>query len=327
MADVRMKSLDGWRGISIALVLAGHLLPLGPGAWQLNAATAGAGMAVFFILSGFLITTLLLKDPRVGAFLTRRLLRILPLAWLAMVIVLSWRGATPAQWLRHLTFTANWEPMALGPATGHLWSLCVEIQFYLTVALLVGVAGRRGLWLLPLLALIVTALRIGYGKPTAINTLYRVDEILAGCTLALLYTHQPEWARRLFSALPLWGWMALVLASAHPRLTALNYLRPYLAMAMIGATLLPPAAPPGAAMRGFMAALQGRTLAYLATISYALYVVHGCLGDTWLGTGATFEKYAKRPLMIGLTFVLAHLSTFYYESHFMAWGKRLTRRA
>ena len=64
--------------------MAGHWLPLGPKAWELNGAVAASGMALFFTLSGFLITQLLLRDDRVGPFLIRRLFRILPLAWMAM---------------------------------------------------------------------------------------------------------------------------------------------------------------------------------------------------------------------------------------------------
>ena len=57
----RFQSLDGWRGLSILFVLAGHLLPLGPKSWQMNSSVAAAGMAVFFILSGFLITNILFR--------------------------------------------------------------------------------------------------------------------------------------------------------------------------------------------------------------------------------------------------------------------------
>ena len=81
--ESRLQLLDGWRGISISLVLAGHLLPLGPKSLQINPTATAAGMAMFFILSGFLITSLLLRDDHIGRFLVRRFARIVPLAWLA----------------------------------------------------------------------------------------------------------------------------------------------------------------------------------------------------------------------------------------------------
>jgi peptidoglycan/LPS O-acetylase OafA/YrhL len=55
----RFPALDGWRGISILLVLGGHLFPLGPKSLNMNECIAALGMAIFFTLSGFLITTTL----------------------------------------------------------------------------------------------------------------------------------------------------------------------------------------------------------------------------------------------------------------------------
>jgi hypothetical protein len=80
--ESRLPVLDGWRGLSIVLVLAAHLLPLGPTGLDLNAAVAAAGMALFFTLSGFLITGFLLRNDNVDEFLISRLARIVPLAWL-----------------------------------------------------------------------------------------------------------------------------------------------------------------------------------------------------------------------------------------------------
>ena len=84
MSVKRLGVLDGWRGISILLVLLGHLFPVGPKAWGLNGAVASAGMAIFFTLSGFLITSVLLNDSNVRRFLIHRVMRIVPLAWLAI---------------------------------------------------------------------------------------------------------------------------------------------------------------------------------------------------------------------------------------------------
>ena len=84
----RFQVLDGWRGISILLVLATHLLPLGPKIWRLNASTGNLGMSLFFALSGFLITKNLLEHGDIRAFFIRRIFRILPLAYLYLVIVL-----------------------------------------------------------------------------------------------------------------------------------------------------------------------------------------------------------------------------------------------
>lgn len=317
----RIGMLDGWRALSILAVMAGHWLPLGPKAWMLNAATAASGMALFFILSGFLITQLLLRDGRVVPFLIRRLFRILPLVWFAMLVLALVLPANRELLVANLAFYANLPPSQLMEGGNHLWSLCVEVQFYLAVALIVGVAGRRALYILPLLALGVTALRIYSGEPISIVTWHRIDEILAGCSLALFVHHVgPEIAtRRLPRWLPLVLGVAL-LAASHPSLPEWNYVRPYLAAATIGSSLY--SCPDW--MRRIWTGAGAR---YIAEISYALYVVHGMLTATWLGgiEASTFERYIRRPLLIAATFALAHVSTFYYEQRFTALGKRIAR--
>ena len=90
----QLPVLNGWRGLSILLVLSAHLLPLGPKPWQLNHTAGLLGMVLFFILSGFLIPTALLREPRVRAFLVRRFARVVPLAWLYFVIALLATDAT-----------------------------------------------------------------------------------------------------------------------------------------------------------------------------------------------------------------------------------------
>jgi len=107
VANQRFASLDGWRGISILLVLATHLLPLGPKVFRLNETTGPMGMALFFTLSGFLITNFLLHRSSVTDFLIRRLFRIIPLAWLYITIALYISSSTPDVWRAHLLFYAN----------------------------------------------------------------------------------------------------------------------------------------------------------------------------------------------------------------------------
>ena len=317
----RFAMLDGWRALSILLVLAGHLLPIGPGSWQLNGPVAAMGMAIFFTLSGFLITRFLsAPGADVRVFIIRRFFRIVPLAWIAMAVALILAHGTISQWIANLLFYANLPPFRLVDTASHLWSLCVEMQFYVAVALLVTVAGRRGLYALPLLCLAVTGLRIATGTQISIVTWLRVDEILAGATLALAYG---GW----FGDRPmrLLGWinplilLPLVLLASDERAGAFDYLRPYLAAGMVGASLVN-------APRLLAWAFESRWAGYVATISYALYIIHGVLRMTWLGTGTGLAKYAKRPLLFAATFALAHVSTFWFEQPCIAYAKRLTRR-
>ncbi len=316
----RIPILDGWRALSILLVLAGHLLPIGPHRWGMNAAVAGTGMALFFTLSGFLITQFMLHRPDVRAFLIRRLFRIVPLAWLAMLILAAATRASPQTVTANLLFVANLMPMRLLHGGEHLWSLCVEVQFYAAVALIVAVAGAGGLRTLPVLCVAVTIGRVADGALMSNYTWQRIDEILAGATLALL--HAQLIARPVRRNMPVWlplVLLALTVAAANEATGALNYLRPYLAAAAIGTSIV--AAP--ARMRALFSSRPAR---YIAEISFALYVFHGMLAATWLGSGDTLVRYAKRPLLFAVTFAAAHLSTFRFEHPMIALGKRIEQR-
>ncbi len=317
----RLQVLDGWRGISILLVLAGHLFPLGPHAWQLNGSIASSGMAIFFILSGFLISSILLKDQNIAHFLTRRFLRIVPLAWLAIFITLIATSAPLSAYLPHLLFYANWPPMALIEPTGHLWSLCVEMQFYILIALLIATFKQRTFVILPLLCVAITAFRFSNHAPMSINTYYRLDEILAGCILAIIYHRPAGRLTNFISQLNPVYLFPLLMISAHPDGGLMNYARPYIALLMVGSTLF------SNDNAWYNTYLKSRFLFYIASISYALYVIHGGLMHTWLGEGDKLEKYLKRPLLLAVTFGLAHISSFYYEKYWMNLGKKLTKKA
>jgi peptidoglycan/LPS O-acetylase OafA/YrhL len=316
-AEAHLAALDGWRGLSVLAILACHLLPLGPNAWGLNATAGPLGMALFFTLSGFLICRFLLHKPDVVEFLIRRFARIVPLAWAAMAIFLWWADADRDTWLANFLFYANLPPQQMTRAGSHLWSLCVEVQFYVAIAFVVAVAGRRGLYVLPLAALAITLHRIEMGATVDIVTTRRADEVLAGATLALVFEGRfGERARQALRHCRAWWLLPLLVLSSHPRLEALNYARPYIAAMLVGGSLV---AAPALLHR----VLASRVLGYVATTSYALYVIHHGLIYTWLGSGETLERYLKRPLLIALTFALAHASTFWYERRFMEWAKQL----
>lgn len=324
-ASEHLSVLDGWRGISILLVLAAHLLPLGPAEWQLNVSAGILGMVFFFVLSGFLVTRILLRQAEVGGFLIRRLFRIVPLAWAYLLLMpalapLVEPDLSVTSWAARFLFYANLAPAALSPLTAHLWSLGVEVQFYLGIALLVLIGRQRALLVVPLLCLGFTALRIADGMHVSILTQYRVDEILAGASLALIYQHPAGRLVRCRLA-RCQGVAALILLAlaSHPASGALNYLRPYLAAFVVGSTLLNPNAQMGPLLRH-------RTLAYVASISFALYVIHPALAASWLGDGTGWDKYGKRPLLFLALWLIAHVVSRQFERRFIALGKRLARR-
>jgi peptidoglycan/LPS O-acetylase OafA/YrhL len=144
MFNSRLPSLDGWRAISIILVLGAHSsvafgFPKSLDSlfnWSFD---GRLGVRFFFVISGFLITWLMLvekaKTGRVNLrhFYVRRALRILPvyaafLATLGLIQINSSYHQNAVQWIGNLTFITDF---AVAQWTnGHLWSLAVEEQFY-----------------------------------------------------------------------------------------------------------------------------------------------------------------------------------------------------
>ena len=313
----RLPVLDGWRATSILLVLCAHWFPVDwllPG---LNYTAGAAGMALFFNLSGFLILSFLLGGEPLGRFVIKRITRIVPVAWLAVFILAAFGTYSAIDITRNLLFVANLPPASLLKGGEHLWSLGVEMQFYAAAALICILAGRKGLYIVPLAALAVTAARVVAGEPISIVTWHRVDEILAGGSLALLFRHGRH---VLLNRLPFILYALFFFACCHPWSGPLQYLRPYAGMLLIGSTL-------SSMPKLVETLLVNRLMRYVAEVSYAVYVFHGMLVHTWLGTGSRVEMGLKRPLLVAATFAAAHLSTRYFERPVMRFALNLYGRS
>lgn len=309
--------LDGFRALSILAVLAAHMLPLGPSDWALNATSGYMGMSVFFALSGFLITRVLWDNQNVQSFFIRRFARIVPLTFLiSLLYALGLEGRFDTFLATNL-YVLNYWTEAIAPSVSPLWSLGVEMQFYLAIGLAVWLFGRQGLWLVPVAALVVLILRIDQQAFGRIATHVRVDEILSGAMLAVLWIARPQ----VFPVLARFFWPLTILwaLSCWPPSGALGYARPYLSMGMIGAVM-------GMQSGWQVRVLSAGPLRYIAVISFALYVWHSPFRFGWFAGGDAWERYLiRRPLGIAATFALAHASTFYYEKFFTDWARRYTR--
>jgi peptidoglycan/LPS O-acetylase OafA/YrhL len=149
----RLPALDGVRAIAISLVLAGHVMIAESALANYGELVGGVGVTIFFVLSGFLVTRVMLLDEartgrlRLGRFYVRRALRIFPafytfLAVLTVLSALQLRpGIEPHSWwasaLYFRNFTgSDWD-------TGHLWSLSLEEQFYALWPIVFAVLRRR----------------------------------------------------------------------------------------------------------------------------------------------------------------------------------------
>jgi peptidoglycan/LPS O-acetylase OafA/YrhL len=318
----RLVVLDGWRAISILLVLGAHMLPLGPKRFELNATSGYLGMSLFFTLSGFLITCQLHERPNVRAFFVRRFFRILPLAYLAIVADVLLNSSSLSHLLLNFAFAQTYVESAILPDLGHFWSLCVEIHFYLFIGFLTLTTRLRGFLVVPLIWAVIVAARV-YSDRTGgrIHTHMRVDEILSGCMLALLFLGRfGSRARSLLAKVPFAAAVAFLLLACHPYLIPLHGFRGLAASSVVGITLL-------SESPNRYRLLGARPLRYLAEVSFALYVLHPFSMHGWLGVAPNpTQKYLKRILCFGITFGLAHISTYYYEMRFIQWGKRLCKR-
>jgi peptidoglycan/LPS O-acetylase OafA/YrhL len=203
---VHIPALDGLRGLAIVLVIIFHFTVHQRGADGirrviLHAGNAGwIGVDLFFVLSGFLITSILLDAKGTQGyfrnFYMRRVLRIFPLYYgtllVAFVLVpLFHQVAVKNQWALWV-YLANFFP-ARDSAFIHFWSLAVEEQFYLVWPAIVLLLGRRGL-IGVCIAVIATALACRvYRVDARLNTELtyymihcRMDSLAVGALLAVL---------------------------------------------------------------------------------------------------------------------------------------------
>src|SRR5205823_5533248 len=131
-----------------------------------------------------------------------------------IVVVLLILHKGPAFYAAHGLFLINYQNEYVTDLTGHFWSLCVEVQFYLGTSILVWVMEKRGLLLLPVVGLGVTVLRVWTGTHYSIVTHLRVDEILAGATLALIMSGTlPRILKSALFHIPWFVWLTGLLIS------------------------------------------------------------------------------------------------------------------
>ncbi len=207
MQSSRIPSLDGLRALSISFVLLGHFafsagFPIDRSWW--TDAYAHYGVRIFFVISGFLITTLLMREREetgtinLKQFYIRRVYRIFPAAYFYLfVVTIVFYSSLPFKYLvtayTYLTSYAVHSPWILR----HLWSLSVEEQFYLVWPVVMGlgvlVAPRLAfgaLALAPLLRFVLVKIGPPLGAPYVIDSIFPcvIDSLAAGCLLALYQT-------------------------------------------------------------------------------------------------------------------------------------------
>lgn len=246
-----------------------------------------AGVNLFFVLSGFLITSILIesraKEKYFRNFYARRALRIWPVYILVLVVCYAnapwfvggsvWNAVRSAPWWAYLLFLQNLFHLVLPPALGQTWSLAIEEQYYFLWAPIVRFLRQPWQLAALLIAVLVACplLRLGHHSwITPTHTLIHLDGIALGSLLALgLY--ELAIGRRV------WLWIGvsafifgIIAATTFAGGTA--FLDSALAVAFAGAVL---ASMASTGLRSPLHALLRRgPLAFYGRISYGLYMIH-----------------------------------------------------
>jgi peptidoglycan/LPS O-acetylase OafA/YrhL len=300
----RLLELDGLRALAILPVLLYHSYPrnvpvlsaLGEAGWM--------GVDLFFVLSGYLITGILVntvhREHYYRNFIARRAIRIFPLYYVLLLVIIltaQWMYGA-ASWGRMQAWGVGWFFVYLGnvrqvwlnhppnvESFSPLWSLQVEEQFYLLFPLAVWLLSRRNLMrLLTVCAVVAPLMRIylWYRHPADTDAMYmltssRIDALSLGGLAALLTLERPAWLRR--ERLMIVGALAGATAFAIGlRYGFLFYHDPL--MRTIGFTpidlccasilclvVLSPES-------RITAALRWKPLVYTGTIAYGMYLLH-----------------------------------------------------
>ena len=356
--------LDGVRGLAILMVMGCH-------AFVSNYESAGrfakligeflhygnAGVDLFFVLSGFLITGILYDslqdDGYFRKFYARRALRLFPLYYGVLLICFLLTGPLRLHW-GHMGWLLildlqNIDPIQIvkhspGPniVLSHFWSLAVEEQFYLFWPLLVySVRSWKGLLRMTLIAsagaLVLRLMLVGHGaSPLAIHvtTICRADSLMLGGALAMLYRSQ-SWARVMKVAPRVFAGAVVVLLGmilfGQPRLAGdpRGFLMwsegfEYTVLALASTGLIAWSLQPGSVCRRMF---ETGPMRFLGKYSYGIYVLHVLVLSAMnlplraALLGATHSKLfavaGAGLTSLAVSIIAAYLSYHLYERRFL----------
>jgi peptidoglycan/LPS O-acetylase OafA/YrhL len=322
----RIPTLDGWRGIAILMVIVCHIsMSLGSGVyWIENLGTHG--VSIFFVLSGYLITSRLLSEHEndgsisLRNFYIRRFFRLMPAAWayllFRVLLALASREAIVSVSLMPSLFCFRNYVNVIGPAaTAHFWSLSIEEQFYFLWPSVLLLSGRKKAFWIAICGSVTVALwryccwnRIAVLHPQMMfETQYRADALLVGCAAALVLPNIRQLLHK-WMAFPLLILMGFRIAIGSP-------LVPLYESIAIALLILITSQNP---TRTFGRVLDSRLLSSIGLLSYGLYLWQEIL----------FRAHTIPGILAMLLFMIAAalVSYFFIEQPSIEWGKSIAKR-
>jgi peptidoglycan/LPS O-acetylase OafA/YrhL len=360
-------ALDGIRGLAILMVMFSHFVIISGKLIDTHPLhrlllSGHLGVDLFFVLSGFLITSILLasrgKSYYFASFYWRRSLRIFPLYYFALTlaalsVIFITPGDSPAltgkdspawYWLYAsnigVMLKGDWLNSPTWVALGHFWSLAVEEQFYLLWPMIVLMAKPQQLgkicWFFVISTPIMLGLMYLFFGPLAIHvaTPSRLGELCGGAGMALLWRNPSAWQK-----LPRWIKPSLLIFGSilfleRSWFTSLVILEPTLAL-ILGCTVVAAAINRSLPLCNII--FESRILRWLGKYSYGIYVYHHALAPVWkhffwekLIHPATSDPFLATLCYMTLATIaslsLAWISWHIIEAPILSWKNRFFQR-
>jgi peptidoglycan/LPS O-acetylase OafA/YrhL len=350
--QTRIPELDGWRAVSVMLVIGSHLSIFRFRPWFAHhlgltrfwVYAGPLGVKTFFVISGFVICRLMLtEEARVGfvsfrGFYIRRAFRILPALYLmlATTALLQMAGWIDCDWTSLLfggLFLTNLNLSDAAWFTGHTWSLCVEEQFYLLFPLLWFLTRLRREWRGPLFLCLFAVFALWNLIWHANFTVSGVSEehffarsrtgfscICAGVLVAIW----EERARRFAARVP--GWTVLLIGlillanPVHRDTIPEAFYQSLLVPMAIALILMHSVVTRGNALRAFLCSRPMQTVGLMSYGAYLWQQLFTGRPISYFGAGTAIANLA--PLLL----VVVPISYFLVEKPAMRLGKTLSRQ-
>lgn len=310
-------------------------------------ALAGHGVTIFFTLSGFLITYLILKEKELGkvnikAFYVRRILRIWPLYYLYFFLVLAiiflFSIHYPASSVPFYVFLAANVPFFLGktlPLLAHFWSLGVEEQFYLFFPQIAKLSNVNMMKVVKALIVVFLFLKFicwildrkyAIPLPLAIVEVTRFDTMLIGVLAAMYYYQQNKLFIQITTHIStqIIAWVCVIIITIN-KFNVASVIDSELICLISVALIMGQVT-----KRNNIINLENRVCDFVGKISFGIYVIHPLLIFFFVKLIGKFQsQYLQNYLLVYgcvlvATILVAYISYEYYEKWFLKLKSKYT---